>query len=383
MHRWRLRARYHWDQSPDSALITARGVVDTKIRRYVTATSSAGPGGPSFGYAGVWHGIGRIQQVLEEFRESKGAPTLSRTQQKVSRAQVLSGQHVPPADLVAVGCTSDQAARLPAGNALVLPYRLHLVVDMTDGWLNAVSKWERKWIAARRREREWCIERATDEASFHYFYDRMHAPTMQIRHGERTRGESRDSALECLFRDGVLTFATVDGERVAGALCHRSPDGRTITLRLVGVLDGVRQHYDDGALKILYHMLLQWAADNGIRHVDLGGMEAWISKGIFRWKRRLAPRIVLAPNHLGRLRVWWHASRDTPAVRDFLVANPVFEVGSDQRLGAVYFYDDERPPRTDLAFSGANVHQSRMVHLDGFLPKGALPDASIDRIVVR
>jgi hypothetical protein len=82
--------------------------------------------------------------------------------------------------------------------------------------------------------------------------------------------------------------------------------------------------------------------------------------------------VVLAPNHLGRLRVWWHARRDTAAVRDFLTANPVLEL-TGGRLRAVYFHDQQRPPRLDLAGSFANVQDARSVDLDEFLAGAARP----------
>jgi hypothetical protein len=368
------RAGFAWNQSTDPRLVALRHLVDTRLRPPVCTISHAGPEGPSVGYTGVFHGTRQILDQLEGLRDLSGIPTAGTDELVMRRADLWSGW-VPPADLVAVGCSPAQARRLPGRSALLLPYRLHLVVDLRDGWLDAVTKGERQWIRTRRRERDWRLCIATDDASFEHFYDRMHLPTMQVRHGRRTRSESRERARHCLFRTGVLAFAVVDGERVAGALCHRSRHGTTITLRLVGVLDGAREHYDAGALKILYHLLFGWAHASGIRHVDLGGMEAWISRGTFRWKRRFSPRLVLAPNHLGRLRVWWHARRDTPAVRDFLVANPVFEVVGDTGLRAVYFHDDERPARHDLGFSCVNVQQVRTIHLDEFLPREALLNA--------
>jgi hypothetical protein len=190
---------------------------------------------------------------------------------------------------------------------------------------------------------------------------------MSSRHGERTRSEPEDSALENLFRTGVLTFATADRERLAGALCRRSKDGATLTIRLLGVLNGAEEMYEIGALKAIYHLLLEWADSQGIGQVDLGGTEAWLSPGLFQWKRRFAPKVVLAPNHLGRLRVWLHARQGTEPVRDFLVANPVLEITGDQEFGAVYFHDDHRPARLDLAYACPNVRTHRTVHLDDFL----------------
>ena len=365
-----LRARYQWQQSNHPMVLGARGTINARLLPFVSVVSQAGPDAPSLAYAGTPHGLGKVLQTLEARREAGGAATTGTTRAKVRRADLFGGS-LPEADLVAVGCDAAQAAALPTRGALVLPLRMHFVVDLSGGpdeWRRAVSRRERQWFSARRNESDWALELATDEGSFRFFYRQMHLPTMRSRHGERTRSEPEDSALVCLFRPGVLAFATVNGKRVAGALCHRSKDGATLTVRLLGVLDGAEEMYDIGALKALYHLLLEWAQGRGFGQVDLGGTEAWLSPGLFQWKRRFAPRVVLAPNHLGRLRIWYHPRRDTPAVRDFLVANPVLEPTGDREFGAVYFHDEQRPARLDLAYACPNVRAHRTVHLDDFLP---------------
>jgi len=380
LRRARLHAAYAWQQSADPRLAAVRSWMDSRVRTGTAVVSTAGPAA-SLGYAGVRHGVERILQVLEQRRDLLGARTAARSQHHWDRAALLAGQRLPPADLIAVGCTPAQAERLPRQAALVLPYRLHLVVDLpaeAGGWRQRVSKKERNWFRTQLRSRGWALEVATAGSDFDFFYDRMHVPTMRLRHGERTRSEARDSAYECLFRGGLLAFVTLDGTRVAGALCRRDRHGTSITLRLVGVRDGAPHYYDQGALRMCYPLLLEWADGAAVRHVDLGGTEAFLGIGIVQWKRKFRPRAILAPNHLGRLRVWWHARRDTAAVRDFLAANPVLELAGERGLRAVYFHDDQRPPRLDLAGGFANVEESRLVNLDEFLA-GAQPATRMER----
>jgi hypothetical protein len=364
-----LRARYVWQQSDHPGVLGARAAIDARLVPFVSVVSSAAAGELSLGYAGVPEGIAKPLQTLEARREAGGAATVGQSRGRVTRADLFRGA-LPRADLVAVGCRAEQAAALPPSSALVLPFRLHFAVDLSGGaqaWRGAISRRERQWFSARRNESDWALEVSRSEDDFRFFYGRMHQPTMSSRHGARTRGESADSALECLFRTGVLAFATVNSKRVAGVLCHRSGDGATLTVRLLGVLDGAEEMYDIGALKAIYHLLLEWADEQGFRRVDLGGTEAWLSPGLFQWKRRFAPRLQLAPNHLGGLRIWLHARRDTPAVRDFLAANPVVELLGPDEFGAVYFHDAQRPARLDLAYSCPNVRAHRTIHLDDFL----------------
>ncbi|WP_051854811.1 GNAT family N-acetyltransferase [Streptomyces sp. NRRL B-1347] len=384
LHRLRLRAGFAWDYSPLPAVRAAHAAVETRVRPFHGVRSTAGPKAPSLAYAGLRRGTVLIQQQLEHQREELfPAPEPLREHHRVPRTRLLNGRWTPPGDLVAVVCSRAQAARLPRRAALVLPYRLHLVVDVGEGdgsWRYRTAKKERQWFSARRRTHAWRIDIATDDASFHDFYDHMHQPTLRARHRERARTEPRDRAYECLFRDGLLAFLTdAHGERLAGLLCHRDERRATLTMRLIGVRDGAPRLHALGAQRACVHLLLEWADTHGVRHVDFAGTEAWISKGSFQWKRKFRPRVTLPPNYSSEMRLWWHARRDTPAVRDFLTGHPLLEFDPDEpgALRAVYFHDEARPPLTGLPYRCANVSRSRTVHLDGFLqgtPQGGTPE---------
>lgn len=371
LQRLRCHGGYTWEQSTYRPLATAKTWVDTRAVFFCpSVVSGAGPHAPTIAYAGAGDGVSKIHQLLERRREELGAATKWRVGRRIPTAGLLSGHALPTADLVAVGCTTRQARRLPAASSLVLPFRLHLIVDVDGDPAELRRRTSRRAFQqfnADRKVRDWRFEHTTQVSAFDHFYDRMHVPTMEKRHGERARSESKDVAYECLFRHGVLFFVTTGGVRVAGALCHWDPKGRVLTMRLLGVLGGEQQHYDTGAFRALYHLLLEWSYRHDVRQVDFGGTEAWIAKGIFQWKRKFRPRVVLAPNHTGFKRVWWHAATDTTAVREFLVANPVLELMEPGELRSVYFYDNDRPPRFDYAYQCDNVKERRTVHLDSFL----------------
>ncbi|GAA4614744.1 hypothetical protein GCM10023195_64520 [Actinoallomurus liliacearum] len=343
---------------------------------WATVISAAGADAPRIAYVGAPYGIIKVHQMLEQRREALGAVTSARVRGGANRTALLRGGWLPDADLVAVAGSSAQVRMLPRRSALVLPFRLHVMAytgDGEDGWRSRISKSERRWSNRLHELGSWALEVAEDSASFDYFYDRMHVPTMQARHGERARSESRDTARECLFRHGVLAFVTHRRKRVAGMVCRWEPAERLLIIRMVGVLDGLREHYENGALRTADHLLLEWAGRMGVQHVDFGGTEPFLSQGIFRLKRKLGSRAIMARNHFGSLRLWWHARRDTPAVRDFLVANPVVELVDDHRLRAVYFHDEGRPPRLDLARTREGMDGYRTLDLDEFFSHRSQP----------
>jgi len=164
---------------------------------------------------------------------------------------------------------------------------------------------------------------------------------MRSRHGDATRSLDRSTAYECVFRRGVLLFVTENGERVAGMLC-RLDKREHMTFRLVGVRDGAAEHYRSGVFMAAYLFLLEWAAEAGVTRVDLSGCEPFLSKGIFQFKRKLHPEMVRPDNHFHDKRLWLRVLRDSPGVRDFLVANPMVSESGGGGLEATYFFDDSR-----------------------------------------
>jgi hypothetical protein len=367
--RWQVLAGYEWRQNTSPLVAGSRSWIDSRLLPWVAMTSAAGADGPSIAYVGVPAGV-QIHQLLEHRREALGGSATTRLTGRADRRALLSGGWLPDADLVAVGGAASQVGRLPGAAALALPFRVHLLARTGDGpcgWYHRMSRSERRWSNRTLSTGPWALEVAADAASFEYFYHRMYRPTMHARHGERAVSESRDSAFECLFRPGVLAFVTYEGTRVAGLLCRWGAGQRVLTLRLGGVLDGLPDYYRNGAMRATDHLLLAWAAARGVPIVDFGSAEPFLSQGVFQRKRLLASTAVLAPNHSGRHRLWWHARRDTPRVRDFLVANPVLEVAGDGRLRAVYFCDEQRPARLDLAPAREGVDGCRVLSLDEFL----------------
>jgi hypothetical protein len=378
VRRLRAIARYAWDNSGDHRLVTGRRLWETVAHRRGWAVASRGEGGaPTIAYAGVPQGLVTILPLLEHHRADRPHGVPSRVGRRASRSDLLrGGRGIDDVDILAVGCDVRQVPRLPRDRSLVLPFRVHLVVDVdgdAESMRQRVSERERWEFARNRRRHGWGWERDDDPRAFEHFYERLHRPTMAMRHGPRTRTESKTVAYECLFRRGPLFFVSEAGRRVAGVLCRWDPGSRTLTTRLLGVLDGDPAHYRSGAFKAVYHLLIEWACSSGVEHIDLHGTEALISKGIFQWKRRFHPRVVLPPNHLAHKRLWLHVRRDSAAVRDFLTANPVLAMTPDGGIEGVYFRDRDRRARTELSCSCPGVRRHREVDLDAFLAPSARP----------
>lgn len=366
-----MHAGYHWRNSGSPLVTGLRNRWDTRGSAVFPSVRSD-LADLSVGYSGLKDGLAYTLEFTELRREDSSGHTAARTHGQVSGRQLRNAAVLPEADISIVGTSASLARRMPEEASLVIPMRVHFVIDFDPGRAveaahQAISKRERWQFNRDMRRHRWGWELNSSPEWFDTFYDRHYRPTMFQRHGARERTEGKGAAYECLFRTGRMFVLTQDGANIGGALCHWDRASGTLTLRLLGVEDGAEQHYESGAFKAIYHLLIAWAAGNGVRRLDFQGTEPFLSKGTFQWKRRFGTRVVMPPNHFGDKRLWLQARRDTPAVRDYLVANPTLAETGDGRLEAVYFHDEQRPPRLDFSAKAPGVDRVRQIDLDVFL----------------
>ncbi|GHH06023.1 hypothetical protein Srubr_05970 [Streptomyces rubradiris] len=204
-------------------------------------------------------------------------------------------------------------------------------------------------------------------------YDRMHVPTMAARHGGWVRSERRDVAEHALFRRGMPFFLRRADERIAGVLCRL--EGDVLVIRLAGVLEGDPGHYRDGAQLVLYHLVMRWATEEGIAHAELSGSRPFISEGLYAFKRKFRPRIVVPRTHFARKHPVLIPRQDTLEVRNFLYDHPAITIDPAGELHVTYLYDRDRPPRMDLPWDCSGITGAHELHLDDLLAGLPRPDA--------
>lgn len=377
--RLRMQAGYRWRNSGHPLLTRSRTTWDTRDRAVFPSVRSE-LGGLSVSYSGLAEGLAYTLEFTELRRED-GEASAERRSSTITGRRLAVPALLPDADIVIAGTSAERARRLPSAASLVVPMRVHFVVDFDADPQVAgrrISKREREQHQRNLRSHNWSWGVRQDAAWFDEFYDLHYRPTMRRRHGERERTETKETSFECLFRAGRLFELRQDGEPIGGALCHWDRATRVLTLRLLGVRDGAQEHFTSGAFKAIYHFLVDWAAHHGVRRLDFQGTEPFLSKGTYQWKRRFGTRVILPPNHFGGKRLWLQVRRDTPAVRDFLVANPVLAepAGGGDGLEAVYFHDADRPARRDYSAKSPGVDRVRLVDLDTFLPAAERSRAS-------
>ncbi|GAA1545189.1 hypothetical protein GCM10009730_62820 [Streptomyces albidochromogenes] len=367
--RVRMHAGYHWRNSGSPLVTRLRDHWDTR-RTAAFPSVRSDLAGLSVGYSGLREGLAYTLEFTELRREEGADSPAVRASSLVSGSRLRDPAALPEADIRIVGTSASLARRMPKEASLVIPMRVHFVIDFDgdpDSARRAISKRERWQFNRDMRQHQWGWEVNSEPEWFNAFYDDHYRPTMFRRHGTRERTEGKNAAYECLFRTGRLFQLTQDGKPIGGALCHWEPRQKVLTLRLLGIEDGAERHYESGAFKAIYHLLIGWAAENGVRRLDFQGTEAFLSKGTFQWKRRFGTRVIMPPNHFADKRLWLQVRQDTPAVRDYLVANPTLAETSDGLLEAIYFHDEQRPLRLDFSAKAPGVERVRHIDLDEFL----------------
>ena len=362
--RWLVRRRYDWAHG-EGAWARWHGRWDSRPgRAYVRETRSPGA-------VIAYHGLPEGPRYA--LPHLLGRPGTAESRQ-LGRARWPALAGAPDADLLIIGCSAARARQLSTTRSMVLPFRINLAIDVDpdhDVMLRRVSGNERRQFAKLRRTFDWSWEQSSAVEDLAWFFERMYLPTMSGRHGEAARGSDLGTAHECLYQQGHLFFVNEGGKRVAGVLCRVDERTATMTMRLLGVLDGDETHYRSGAVKAVYYLAIEWACANGIRRLDLSGGEPFPGTGVFQFKRRFHPTVELPADHFADKRLWLQVQRDTPAVRDLLVDTPMFAMTPDGGLEAVFFADAERPARTSVRAESPGVHEVRIVDLDAFLSQGA------------
>lgn len=360
--------RYRWTTGTGGWAGARERWAELPGRRFAHRVLDAAEGRLSLAYQGFPEGTTYVLPYLRDQMAAQAGAVSATDRRPPTWRQMLRAAHRPTADLLVLGCSRERVRRLPAARSVVLPFRINMTLGIdAEAVHRGVSGNERRQFAKLRRSHGWTCEAGTEPADLEFFYRRMHLPTMASRHGEEARSTDWDIARRALFRHGLVLFVREGDRRVAGVLARLEDGGRMLRMRLLGVLDGAGEHYRSGAVKAVYYLTMEWAAEHGVTRVDFSGGDPFPGKGVYQFKRRLHPTVSHPADHFRHRRVYLRATRDTPAVRDFLVATPLLTVDASERLVATHFFDGTRPLRSDIRADGPGVHGARAIDLDEFL----------------
>jgi hypothetical protein len=277
-----------------------------------------------------------------------------------------------PAEGVSLDVVSlhrNNIAQLAGAEAVVLPLRVHMELDVTGSWEQVQARLSRQQVkrgARWRSDPRHTVRMSHDRDEYFWFYEAMVAPSMAQIYGSRNRMLSAGDGYQQVFEKGGMFMIEVDGAPVAGGVTEIDYESRRITGRIIGVKDGDQSYRANGAQNAVYHAMIEWAWNNNFAVVDFGNSESFLSKGTFRYKMRFGTEVALPPGGHADFRTWLRWNPRPGPVADFLIDNPVVLAdGRSGRLGAGYFHSRDRPPRRDISYPAATgLAFERLISLD-------------------
>jgi hypothetical protein len=246
----------------------------------------------------------------------------------------------PSADILIVAGSKHLIRRLPRQRAIVMPEFVRHVLDVRGDWQDVQRRFRKtvhKNDLRRIRKFGYDYDVSHDDRHFREFYHQMYLPTMQARHESMSMPTDFDEAYQ-YFRHGMLFRIKRAGEWVAGGVCHAQ--GNALLLDVIGVRDADTQLIEEGAMAARYYAAIHWANRNGFKEVNFLGSSPFLSAGQFQYKRKWGTAIHVPP-HLHR-QIWMKINRSTPAVSQFLKANPFVVVDVSGNLDGLISVDERR-----------------------------------------
>lgn len=213
---------------------------------------------------------------------------------------------------------------------LDLPISLCLYIDTSDkeSTRQRVSKRLLRKIRQSTKQLSITVQTCRDDADFNYFFEEMHQPFMQKRHGIRARTASKESAYQTLHEwdNGYMVKVFSEEKWVAGMLMPVDEKSKTAYCRFMGILHADEVMYRAGVAPIMHNHAVEWALEHGMERLHLGGTYPFID-GIFKAKKNLGCRLYRPRegfmSELGGYEMSFHFHRGHPLIRKFLLSQPL------------------------------------------------------------
>ncbi len=275
-------------------------------------------------------------------------------------------------DLAIVEASRHVIGKLDRYGALVLPWRLRLVLDVRGDWQEVMRRFHgtvrnQEIRRVRKYGYEYVISR--DDQDFEMFYRDMYVPSMKTRHGDLAVVSPKEEVYQ-YFRRGWLFLIKRDDAYVAGCTCFARD--KVLYFAEIGVRCGDKQLIQEGAEGAAYYAMVHWANQNGYEGVDFMGSWPFMSSGLFQYKRKWGAAVSVPPNE--HKQIWIKLLRDTPAVAEFLKDNPcvIVDGRGDLQGLAVSDGDGEAAEQIRKQYTTPGLADLLILPLADFISKPAL-----------
>ncbi len=192
------------------------------------------------------------------------------------------------------------------------------------------------------RRHKYTCEVSHDPGELTLFYNDMYVPYISRRFS-RLSYIHDNSFLKRLLKTGAILFVKSQNEYAAGQFLIFSD--QTLWAKWLGIKDGNEKYLKKAVIGAINYFAIQWAIDKKFKNIDFGLCRAFLSDGVFRYKRKWG--MTLANNNMNTRFSGLKVCSLTKGVRHFLKRNAFIFCRNGELEGLVCF-DEESGSRKDL-----------------------------------
>jgi hypothetical protein len=184
------------------------------------------------------------------------------------------------------------------------------VPDWINSWLEVptdFTAWARASKLHAARLKDMSLHVSHERSDLVRFYYEMYVPLIRRRHGDLAYVRSFYQLRRFFDRGGIL-WLDYRGERIAGALFHRS--GTVFRSVAHGTASGGWPPVIPGTKDVLNYFQAQHARSIGCARIDAGGSRPSLHDGVLRYKRKWGMNVAEKPDSHHDWFVQWHSENE-------------------------------------------------------------------------
>ncbi len=184
----------------------------------------------------------------------------------------------------------------------------------------------------KKRGFEYVFSRSPELLLF--FYENMYLPFTSNRF-QQGRTSSGFKEIEQSFKKGGLALIRLNGKFLSGTVVELV--NKTIHPMYSGVLNGDITLLKEDVSIALYYYYFLLANERGFSCVDFGFSRPFLNDGVLRYKSKWNSHLEFDPRQINIFA--YKISRVSPAIKKFLLSNPLITVEGDKLVGNIFLED--------------------------------------------
>lgn len=223
----------------------------------------------------------------------------------------------------------------------VFPYMVDMVLDTSVSLKYLV---ERNHISQSAysdirniKKYHYSFEITTEIEKIKMFYYSMYQPMIYNRHEDSLLYTPPFVFFKYLREIGYKLLLVKDNKfPISGVFFHESAD--ELFVRYAGVYDGRFDLIQKGASAAHYYYSLLYAHQRGIDQLNVGAARPFFDDGVFRYKRKWGMKVIRADGFLNPEICGIFPSKDSQAIKKFLIESPVIGLTNDNEQAGYFFF---------------------------------------------